>query len=144
MINSLSPVLLTQYGKYLCDGCRITFGLRPHVIQHPSIGIFAYCMNKQGITNSIQTRDIVNSRCLCHSEPYQHISSTKSFVLFSFLFCFVLFCFVLFLFCFLFLFLFLFCLFVCLCVCFFFITLVLSKWITLLTKTSISYYTNIG
>ena len=25
----------------------------PHVIQHPSIGIFPYCMSKQGITNSI-------------------------------------------------------------------------------------------
>ena len=35
------------------DGCRITFSLRLHVIQRSSIGIFPYCMNKQGITNSI-------------------------------------------------------------------------------------------
>ena len=34
-------------------GCRITFGLWPHVIRHPTIDIFPYCMNKQGITNNI-------------------------------------------------------------------------------------------
>ena len=35
------------------DGSRITFSLQLHVIQQPSIGIFPYCVNKQGITNSI-------------------------------------------------------------------------------------------
>ena len=40
--------------KIPMDGCRITFGLWPHVIQHPSIGIFPYCVNKQGITNGIK------------------------------------------------------------------------------------------
>ena len=34
-------------------GCRITFGLRPHVIRHPTIDIFPYYVNKQGITNTI-------------------------------------------------------------------------------------------
>ena len=34
-------------------GCRITFGLRPHVIRHPTIDIFPYYVNKQGITNNI-------------------------------------------------------------------------------------------
>ena len=47
------PCLFTQYGKIPMDGCRITFSLRLHVIQHSSIGIFPYCVNKQGITNNI-------------------------------------------------------------------------------------------
>ena len=46
------------------DGCSITFGLWPHVIQHPSIGIFSYCVNKQRITNSISLLDaFVNYAC---------------------------------------------------------------------------------
>ena len=40
-------------------GCRITFGLRPHVIRHPTIDIFPYYVNKQGITNSIMCFDVL-------------------------------------------------------------------------------------
>ena len=54
MINWLSRVCSYAIRKIPIDGCHITFGLRPHVIQHPSIGIFPYSMNKQGITNSIR------------------------------------------------------------------------------------------
>ena len=49
VINSLSPVCSYAIQKIPMDGCRITFSLWPHVIQHPSIGIFPYCVNKQGI-----------------------------------------------------------------------------------------------
>ena len=53
VINSLSPVCSYAIRKIPMDGCRITFSLQPHVIQHPSIGIFLYCVNKQWITNII-------------------------------------------------------------------------------------------
>ena len=53
VINSLSPVCSYAIRKIPMDGCRITFSLRLHVIQHSSIGIFPYCVNKQGITNII-------------------------------------------------------------------------------------------
>ena len=53
VINSLSPVCSYAIRKIPMDGCRITFSLRLHVIQHPSIGISPYCVNKQGITNNI-------------------------------------------------------------------------------------------
>ena len=53
MISSLFPVCSYAIQKIPMDGYRITFGLRPNVIQHPSIGIFPYCLNKQGITNNI-------------------------------------------------------------------------------------------
>ena len=56
MINLLSPVCSYAIRKIPMDGCRITFSLRLHVIQHPSIGIFPYCVNKQGITNNIKWR----------------------------------------------------------------------------------------
>ena len=55
VMNSLSPVCSYAIRKIPMDGCRITFGLWPHVTQHPSIGIFPYCMNKQGMINSIST-----------------------------------------------------------------------------------------
>ena len=55
MINSLSPVCSYAIRTISMVGCCITFGFQPHVIQHPTIDIFPYCMNKQGITNSMQT-----------------------------------------------------------------------------------------
>ena len=53
VINSLSPVCSYAIRKIPMDGCHITIDLQPHVIRHPSIGIFPYCVNKQGqgITN---------------------------------------------------------------------------------------------
>ena len=53
VIDSFSPVCSYAIRKIPMDGCCITFRLRLHVIQHPSIGIFPYYVNKQGITNSI-------------------------------------------------------------------------------------------
>ena len=38
----LSPVCSYAKRKIPMDGCRIAFGLRPHVIPHQSIGIFPY------------------------------------------------------------------------------------------------------
>ena len=32
---------------------RITLGFQPRVIRTQTINIFSYCMNKQGITNSV-------------------------------------------------------------------------------------------
>ena len=48
------PCLFHVIRKISMVGCRITFGLRPHVIRHPTIDIFPYYVNKQGITNSIR------------------------------------------------------------------------------------------
>ena len=47
------PCLFHVIRKISMVGCRITFGLRPHVIRHPTIDIFPYYVNKQGITNSL-------------------------------------------------------------------------------------------
>ena len=47
------PCLFHVIRKISMVGCRITFGLRPHVIRRPTIDIFPYYVNKQGITNSI-------------------------------------------------------------------------------------------
>ena len=46
------PCLFHVIRKISMVGCRITFGLRPHVIRHPTIDIFPYYVNKQGITNN--------------------------------------------------------------------------------------------
>ena len=47
------PCLFHVIRKISMVGCRITFGLRPHVIRRPTIDIFPYYVNKQGITNNI-------------------------------------------------------------------------------------------
>ena len=47
------PCLFHVIRKISMVGCRITFGLRPHVIRHPTVDIFPYYVNKQGITNSV-------------------------------------------------------------------------------------------
>ena len=47
------PCLFHVIRKISMVGCRITFGLRPHVIRRPTIDIFPYYVNKQGITNKV-------------------------------------------------------------------------------------------
>ena len=64
VINLLSSVCSYAIWKIPMDGCRITFGLWSHVIQHPSIGIFPCCVNKQGITNSIPLRQWLWHHCI--------------------------------------------------------------------------------
>ena len=60
--------------KIPMDGCHITFGLWPHVIQHPSIGIFPYYMNKQGMTNIL-----ISHITLKHtSRVFQYLLSSVS------------------------------------------------------------------
>ena len=53
MINSLSPVCSHAIRTILMVWVRITRGFQPRVIRTQTINIFSYCMNKQGITNSI-------------------------------------------------------------------------------------------
>ena len=57
------PCLFHAIRKISMVGCRITFGLRPHVIRHPTIDIFPYYVNKQGITNS--TFQCIKLCCCC-------------------------------------------------------------------------------
>ena len=45
-------------------GYCITFGLRPHVIRHPTIDIFPSYVNKQGITNIIISYHIISITCV--------------------------------------------------------------------------------
>ena len=52
------PCLFHAIRKISMVGCRITFGLRPHVIRQSTIDIFPYYVNKQGITNSIESLNI--------------------------------------------------------------------------------------
>ena len=57
------PCLFHVIRKISMVGCRITFGLRPHVIRHPTIDIFPYYVNKQGITNNIPYPYILHNIC---------------------------------------------------------------------------------
>ena len=53
MINSLPPVCSHAIRTTLMVWVCITLGFQPRVIRTQTINIFSYCMNKQGITNSI-------------------------------------------------------------------------------------------
>ena len=53
VINSLPPVCSHAIRTTLMVWVRITLGFQPRVIRTQTINIFSYCMNKQGITNSI-------------------------------------------------------------------------------------------
>ena len=55
MINSLPPVCSHAIRTILMVWVRITLGFQPRVIRTQTINIFSYCMNKQGITNSISS-----------------------------------------------------------------------------------------
>ena len=56
------PCLFHVIRKISMVGCRITFGLRPHVIRHPTIDIFPYYVNKRGITNIIIADRVMRTR----------------------------------------------------------------------------------
>ena len=51
------PCLFHAIRKISMVGYCITFGLRPHVIRHPTIDIFPYYVNKQVIANDISEID---------------------------------------------------------------------------------------
>ena len=51
--NSLPPVCSHAIRTILMVGVRITLSFQPRVIWTQTINIFSYCMNKQGITNSV-------------------------------------------------------------------------------------------
>ena len=53
VINSLPPVCSHAIRTILMVWVRITLGFQPRVIRTQTINIFSYCMNKQGITNSV-------------------------------------------------------------------------------------------
>ena len=53
VINSLPPVCSHAIRTILMVWVRITLGFQPRVIRTQTINIFSYCMNKQGITNSM-------------------------------------------------------------------------------------------
>ena len=58
------PCLFHAIRKISMVGHCITFCLWPHVIRHPTIDIFPYYVNKQGITNSILLSSF-NIECIC-------------------------------------------------------------------------------
>ena len=53
VINSLPPVCSHAIQTILMVWVRITLGFQPRVIRTQTINIFSYCMNRQGITNSV-------------------------------------------------------------------------------------------
>ena len=83
MINSLGPIpcLFHAIRKISMVGCRITCGLRPHVIRHPTIDIFPYYVNKQGITNSVKASLIVYVYASTHAWHVMPKVSTQVYML---------------------------------------------------------------